>query len=215
MKKNKICEKCGKLCFGKVCKECIIINKRKYICLDCGKTISYKSKGRCRICANNKEASRRKTLELHKGKNNPNYKDGKTLKPRVCTDCGVTISYESAYYGGSKCRKCANKDQSKRMLGSENTINNNWKSGKSFEEYPRTWGLELKEKIRNRDNRRCTRCNIKEKEAHPTRRLEVHHKDWNKKNCNEDNLTSLCKKCHIAVHMKQANLILEKERTLI
>ena len=63
-----------------------------------------------------------------------------------------------------------------------------WKGGISFKPYSINWNRELKEKIRKRDNYLCQMCgqygNF------------VHHIDYDKKNCNSQNLMILCHKCH-------------------
>ena len=66
----------------------------------------------------------------------------------------------------------------------------NWRGGLSFEEYPIEFNDEFKQKIRKRDNWECKICNCK------NRSLDVHHIDYNKKNCKEDNLITLCHSCH-------------------
>jgi len=77
----------------------------------------------------------------------------------------------------------------------------NWKGGSSFEPYSSDFNEALKEKIRNRDNRTCQLCGIKEEELN--RKLDVHHIDYDKKNCNEENLISLCKSCHMKTNFKR------------
>jgi hypothetical protein len=63
-----------------------------------------------------------------------------------------------------------------------------WKGGIAFEPYSSDWTKTLKRAIRERDNYICQKCsqygNI------------VHHIDYNKKNCNPNNLITLCQKCH-------------------
>ena len=72
---------------------------------------------------------------------------------------------------------------------SERDKHPNWQGGKSFEPYTTDWTITLKRAIRERDNYICQLCsqygNI------------VHHIDYNKKNCNSENLITLCRKCHI------------------
>jgi len=63
-----------------------------------------------------------------------------------------------------------------------------WKGGLSFEPYSSDWTKELKNLIRERDNYICQICF---KKGYP-----VHHIDYNKKNCNPENLVTLCKNCH-------------------
>jgi len=64
----------------------------------------------------------------------------------------------------------------------------NWQGGKSFEPYSVDWTETLKRSIRERDNYICQLCS---KYGN-----SVHHIDYNKKNCNPDNLITLCRKCH-------------------
>ena len=67
----------------------------------------------------------------------------------------------------------------------------------------------MRERILERDGYKCTVCNSEDK-------LVVHHKDFNgrgKENPNndEDNLITLCKQCHVAVH--RAQLLKARELT--
>jgi len=81
------------------------------------------------------------------------------------------------------------------MVGENNY---SWQGGKSFEEYPREFNDSLKNKIRKRDNYICQNCGITEEEHIIVfgRVLDVHHIDYDKKNCKEDNLISLCISCN-------------------
>lgn len=65
----------------------------------------------------------------------------------------------------------------------------NWRGGKSFEPYTTDWTETLRKSIRERDRYTCQACGIE-----PA--IEVHHIDYNKVNCNPDNLVTLCKSCH-------------------
>ena len=69
-----------------------------------------------------------------------------------------------------------------------------WKGGISWETYPQLFNKQLKEKVRVRDNFICQLCGIPELECN--RRLSIHHIDYNKKNCEINNLISLCHNCH-------------------
>jgi 5-methylcytosine-specific restriction endonuclease McrA len=64
-----------------------------------------------------------------------------------------------------------------------------WKGGISFEPYSSAFTKELKEAIRQRDNYTCAVCG-----HYPA--FEVHHIDYDKKNCEPENLITLCKSCH-------------------
>ena len=68
----------------------------------------------------------------------------------------------------------------------------NWMGGISREPYSIDWTKTLKRSIRERDNYICQLCsqygNV------------VHHIDYDKKNCNPDNLINLCKSCNSKVN---------------
>jgi hypothetical protein len=68
----------------------------------------------------------------------------------------------------------------------------NWKGGKSFEPYSIDWTRTLRQSIRERDSYTCQLCGDKQGDY----AFSVHHIDYNKNNCNSDNLITLCKKCH-------------------
>ncbi len=68
--------------------------------------------------------------------------------------------------------------------------NPNWRSGKSFEPYSTDWTEDLKRAIRKRDKYTCQLCG-KEPSTH------CHHIDYDKKNCNPNNLIILCHSCHM------------------
>ena len=62
----------------------------------------------------------------------------------------------------------------------------NWRGGVSFEPYSSEWTKELKEKVRIRDN---YKCQISGEWGN-----SVHHIDYNKGNCDEKNLITVCRK---------------------
>jgi len=164
-----------------------MLNKN-YYCKICGKQIHmitgrYRT-GLCKSCSHKDKKRPEHSISM-KGKNNPNYKDGRTLKQYFCEECNRLISWRQALYRNSLCMFCCNKGEK----------NPNWKNGKSFEFYSINWTESLKNQIRERDSRRCQICGIKNQSCN--HKLSVHHIDYDKENCNEDNLISLCKKCHL------------------
>jgi hypothetical protein len=76
--------------------------------------------------------------------------------------------------------------------------NSNWQGGKSFELYGPEFNNTLKEQIRKRDNHQCQECGWFQMAL--GYRLPVHHKDFNKKNNDPDNLISLCRSCHTKIN---------------
>lgn len=63
-----------------------------------------------------------------------------------------------------------------------------WKGGISFEPYSPDWTRVLRKVIRERDHYICQACGKKG--------LDVHHINYDKKNCSPENLITLCRKCH-------------------
>lgn len=75
-----------------------------------------------------------------------------------------------------------------------------WRGGNKGYLYPReVWTEELRESIRNRDDRRCQYPDCHFTDAGANRKLHVHHIDRDKKNCKPYNLVSLCISHHKVV----------------
>lgn len=75
--------------------------------------------------------------------------------------------------------------------------NPSWNGGKSFEPYCHKFNYDLKEKIRNQNNRNCVLCG--KWEILNGKKLSIHHIDGNKmQGCNTKkwHLTSLCNSCN-------------------
>ena len=86
---------------------------------------------------------------------------------------------------------------------SEKTIKNmsgekscHWKGGISFEPYPVEFNRILKRKIKERDNYKCKNNDCWNK----SKKLTIHHIDYDKQNCNEFNLITTCVKCNSKVN---------------
>lgn len=76
--------------------------------------------------------------------------------------------------------------------------NHLWKGGISNLPYSFDFDKELKELIRRRDNHTCQLCSkIKESNGNE---LSVHHVDYDKQNCNPENLITLCRGCNSRVN---------------
>jgi 5-methylcytosine-specific restriction endonuclease McrA len=122
-----------------------------------------------------------------KGKNHPAYKHGGIS---YCIDCGKRISYKA-----KRCHKCYGKYLSIKY---QREGHPNWQGGKSFEPYYSNWTETLRDSIRQRDNHKCQCCGMTQEEhlEKYNDKLNVHHIDYNKNNCEESNLITLCYKCH-------------------
>lgn len=189
-------------------------------------------------------------MPFQKGKDNPGYIDGKTLKKYYCK-CGEELSgydanicrdcyYESIRDNGNPnfkydisaetifnlywikdlsikqvadifgCnpvtiykkmfkyhipRKTLSEAREGKFTGEDNS---GWKGGISNEPYAFEFNQELRERIRKRDNYICQLCGLTEEEHLVIygQVLLVHHINYDKKNCEEDNFVSLCRQCH-------------------
>lgn len=75
-----------------------------------------------------------------------------------------------------------------------------WKDGSSSEPYPLCWNRKLKKNIRKRDNFICKVCGKENSKI-------IHHIDYDKNNCNPENLITLCRSCHSKTNFNRENWI--------
>ncbi len=74
----------------------------------------------------------------------------------------------------------------------------NWKGGISFEPYGLDFNIKLKNSIRKRDNQCCMICGLHREKYY--RAFDIHHVNYDK-TCNiEQNLISLCHRCHMTTN---------------
>ena len=78
-------------------------------------------------------------------------------------------------------------------LGMKGEKHPHWKGGLHLP-YVQDWTMDLKESIRKRDKYTCQLCCTKQSAL--KEKLNVHHIDYDKTNCDPDNLISLCRSCH-------------------
>lgn len=78
----------------------------------------------------------------------------------------------------------------------------NWIDGGSYLPYSSAFNQSLKNKIRQRDSYICQKCGRLENEEveELNVRLSIHHIDYDKMNCNENNLITLCMRCNTKVN---------------
>ena len=103
-----------------------------------------------------------------------------------------------------KGRKCPWSAKSLPHHKGENHYN--WKGGISItNKYPIEFNKELKLKIRTRDNFTCCLCGRTEREEleELNRVLCVNHIDFDKNNCKENNLNTLCLRCNVKINRER------------
>jgi len=126
------------------------------------------------------EDSKRKISENRKGKctGNDNPSKRKEVRKKI-----------------SESLKIYNSD--KNWYGENNY---NWKGGISFEPYCINWVKPFKDEIKERDNFECQNPYC---ESNNPDDLTAHHIDYNKKNCDTNNLITLCRCCNSKANAKR------------
>ena len=156
-----------------------------------------------------------------KRKDNPAYGQDYNRVPRIEVECeyckkkfqirktvlkhnqGKFCSYKCSAKYRAERRDITGKNNPNYGNGQKIEGKNNpmWQGGKSFEPYPIEFNNRLKKQIRERDNHTCQECNYTEKQL--GYKLHIHHIDYDKNNCNENNLISLCRSCHTKTNYKR------------
>ena len=157
-------------------------------------------KRRCRFCADkiHSEWMKENSSQIgKKGKLSPNYKHGKTNEKRYCRDC----RRETKHYYAKRCKSCA----CKYKYLNHPEKNPFYVHGNSKAPYPLEFNDKLKEKIRKRDNYICQKCSTTEEEhiLIYSYCLVIHHIDYDKMNCEEWNLITLCSQCNVRANFNR------------
>lgn len=113
-----------------------------------------------------------------------------------CDYCKKKLSYYKSQIKKAKhhfCNRLCKENWESIFFKGKN--HPNYINGGSF--YPSEFNNKLREFIRKRDSHRCQNleCGIPQLEL--LHSLDVHHIDYNKKNCDPINLIALCRKCHV------------------
>jgi len=160
-------------------------------CSDCGEEISRgAASGKCAKCADGRFKKGNKSwTEGKKRSLEVRKKISETRKRKIAMGELICDGSYLPHFPGEK--------------------NPNWRGGKSIEPYAWGFGEELKNKIRTRDGYVCQVCFL----SGFDKALSVHHIDYNKENHDENNLISLCRKCHGATNYNRKywqNVLSEK-----
>lgn len=111
------------------------------------------------------------------------------------------------YYGNCRCSIC--KGIKMRRSG-----NHQWRGGVSFEPYDVVWKTtDIRKSIKERDGYICQNPSCWHGDGLASQ-LTVHHIDYNKKNCGEDNLITLCRSCN-ARSNKNTDYYIDLYRTIM
>lgn len=128
-------------------------------------------------------------------------KANRTFWKCLC-DCGneALAEYSHLVTGRTKSCGCIKKELMSSKSGESSHL---WRGGASYKPwaYPKEWNDEIRESIRNRDNRLCQFPECTYSDVGKTKRLDVHHIDGNKQDCRPINLISLCHSHHMKVEM--------------
>ena len=175
-------------------------SKLKYYCKDCGKKIHWCTAlyrgGRCKHCARIEQYRLHPETNPQMGKVgelNHKWNGGFEKRKRLCKDCKTELNKSACYDGNERCKSCARKHEYK-----DPSNHPNWLGGLSRLPYTIEFNAFLKESIRDRDEHKCQSCfKTEEQEIKDYNKvLAIHHIDYNKENCLDTNLISLCCECN-------------------
>jgi hypothetical protein len=125
------------------------------------------------------EEERQRMSERMSGSNNPMF--GKPNTPEM--KAKISAKLKGRFAG-----------KNNPMANRAGALHPNWKGGISYLPYSSEFTKEYKESIRERDGHTCQLCGVPQAECiYP---LSPHHIDYDKANCKEENLISLCQSCH-------------------
>jgi len=163
-------------------------------CVQCGKEVhrrpSMIEDGENYFCSR-ECASAWRTINLC-GENNPNWKGG--LTKFICDQCGKPFERKPSITKQYVTHFCSKECLSIwRMINWQGENSPAWRGGLNDQEYCITWSSkEFKKLIFERDKHRCQNPDC----WHTTDRLARHHVDYNKENCEINNIITLCISCN-------------------
>jgi len=128
------------------------------------------------------------------------YKNSKQKLNYICSEGHEHQISWGCWQQGQRCPICyyermsiEKKGKNNHLYGKCGPLAHNWKGGISCEPYCFEWShKEFKDFIKERDNYKCLNPDC----LNISNRLCVHHIDYNKKNCEPQNLITLCTSCN-------------------
>lgn len=159
--------------------------------------------------ANFSKKGKRPNFHGNKGSFHPglipwNSGKGESVSCKECNVLFYAAPWEMRRRNGKQfCSKqCAYKGRVLKSIFKAGKEHPAWIDGKSRTGYPPIFNRYLKNKIKKRDKFVCQLCFISEEEHRKKigKGLCVNHIDFNKKNCDEKNLNTLCIKCNCKIN---------------
>lgn len=127
--------------------------------------------------------------------NKTSFKKGE--RPSIATEFKKDME---SWNKGIPCSEETKKKLSKALKGKlSGSRHPNWNGGPK--EYGAEFTFSFKERIRDRDNYECRMCGRHQDDL--TIKLDCHHIDYDKKNCADNNLISLCRSCHVKTNFNR------------
>jgi len=144
-----------------------------------------------------KYSAKKGQIAWNKGKKHPEL--SKRMRTGIYSQCDIChkeIYIPKYRITRTKYHFCSKSCNNKFRVGEKGR---NYINGSSFIDYPIEFNTELKDKIKQRDGHYCVLCGINEKEhkLKYNKKLTIHHIDYNKQNCKENNLITLCEQCNL------------------
>jgi len=125
-------------------------------------------------------------------KNNAKFWLGKKLSKEHKRELSKSAKKNGIVPPCRKGKRISEESRRKMSEARRGEKNSSWRGGISFEPYSIDWTETLRRSIRERDHYICQLCGQTQGDI----ALDVHHIDYNKQNCNPNNLITLCHSCH-------------------
>lgn len=141
-----------------------------------------------------------KRMKILSGNYNPPFKNKKHSE-ETRKKISLGLKGKSNHREGKNLSEETKKKISLKMISLKRTGSNSphWLGGISRKNYGQDWTKTLRRSIRERDNYCCRICG----KLQGDKNFDVHHIDYDKMNCNPNNLITLCRNCHIKTNHKR------------
>ena len=120
--------------------------------------------------------------------------------------CGNTAFASTGNLKRGSVRSCGCLRDDYVKFGRLGADNPRWCGGISFEPYSCAFNERLKEEIRKRDGYECQICGKSQKDNN--QKLSVHHIDYDKENCDLNNLVTTCLSCNSKANVNRSRWLL-------